>query len=208
MFSVSRFKDKVAVVAGAEHPLGVSLVRRLAGFGATVVAIGSDEGHLRALAAERPKRIEPLPLQIGGRDVLRLLQEAWADEPLDMYIDIFPLCEAMALAETRDVFSRSASLAAAFAPGIRAGRAQAILTFPQEGVGPADDRDARAAGFAAMVRHFDDKTAPGRFLGVAMLEQGCDWTGADCLSAGDAILMLCHPISRGVRPGSMVEWSA
>ena len=42
MFGVAKFKDQIVVIAGAEHPVGVSLVRRFAGFGAQVVAIGSD----------------------------------------------------------------------------------------------------------------------------------------------------------------------
>ncbi|WGW02744.1 hypothetical protein [Tropicibacter oceani] len=203
---MTRFKDKVAVIAGAEHPMGASLVRRLAGFGAKVVAIGTDEAQLRALAQHSPARIEPLAINMGQRDVLHLLQEAWAEEPLDIYVDLFPLCEAMSLAQTRDVFSRSAALAAAFAPGIRQGRASAVLAYPQGDGRPAPNRGTRAAGYAALVRHFAQQVDPGRFLGIEMRDEGCSWTGSECLSAGDCVLVLCHPVSRGLQSGSVVQW--
>ncbi|WP_425100621.1 hypothetical protein [Tropicibacter sp. S64] len=207
LFSVSRFKDKVAIVAGGELPLAQSLVRRLAEFGATVVALGDDAEILWRLARQYPGAVQTLTLGRGWREVLRLLQEAWAEEPIDLYIDLLPLAESHSLSETRDVFSRSAALASALLPGMRAGQAQAVLCFPQARAG-APNRGTRAAGYAGLVRHFNENCLPGRFLGLNFNDADCAWTDADCLSAGDAILMLCHPVSRGVQPGTVLAWTA
>ncbi|MFW2543991.1 hypothetical protein ACN2XU_15255 [Primorskyibacter sp. 2E107] len=204
---MSRFKDRIAVIAGADHPLGASLVRRLAGFGATVVALGSDEEAMLELAREFPGAVEPLVLRRGWREVVRRLQQAWEDEPVHLYIDLFPLGEAQSLSATRDLMQKSAALAAAFATGLRSGEARAVLGFAQ-GQSGAPNRGTRAAGYAGLVRHLDKACRPGRFLGLSLDDRTCSWTPDQCLSAGDTLLMLCHPVSRGVMPGTVVAWRA
>ncbi len=205
MFGVSRFRDKVAVIAGAEHPLGAALTHRLAAFGATVVAMGRSDDQLMALASPFPARIEPLALRPGRRDVLALLQEAWDDTPLDLYVDLTPLC-IEAEPGPSHAFARSAGLASALARGIAGGAARAVIAVPAVQADSAPDDQARAAGYAALVRRFAAETAPARFLGLRLPTQPT-WDAAACLSAGDAILMLCHPVSRGLQGGHVIDWA-
>lgn len=205
MFSVSRFKGQTVFVAGVEHPLGTALVRRLVGFGANVVALGDDEQALWRLARSCDGPVETLGLGRGWRDVLRILQECWTDEPVHLYLDLFPMTEASSLAETRDVFSRSAALAAALVQGLRAGKARAVICFPSA-QGGAPNRGTRAASYAGMVRHFGKESAPGRFHGLMVEDAGSNWSDAALVSAGDAVLMLCHPVSRGIKSGTVLNW--
>ncbi len=204
MFGVSRFNDKVAVVAGAEHPLGTSCVRRLARFGALVVAIGRNEAALLALAQDNPGRIEPLALRSGRRDILSLLQEAWADEPLDLYIDVMPLCSEDS---ARDDLARSAGVGSALVPALRLARGAAVMAIPVSTQSALPAAEAREAGYKALLKRFDQSARPARFMGLAMHTDRTDWDAATCLSAGDAALMLCHPISRGLRGGHCVAWA-
>lgn len=206
VFGVSRFRDKVAVIAGAEHPLATSLAQRLAEFGTTVVAIGASEERLQTLARARPERIEPLALRPGRRDVFALLQEAWDEEPVDIFMDLMPLCVTMETTASH-AFAQSAGIAAALARGIRNGQARAVVAVPAGGGDSAPEEQARAAGYEALVRRLAAETAPARFLGLR-LPVTQDWPVADCLSAGDAMMMLCHPVSRGLAAGSILDWAA
>ncbi|WP_136441573.1 hypothetical protein [Pacificoceanicola onchidii] len=203
---MSRFKGQTVFVAGVEHPLGASLTRRLVGFGANVVALGEEEEALWRLAQRCNGSVETLGLGRGWRDVLRILQDCWADEPVHLFVDLFPMAEATSMAETRDVFSRSAALAAALVHGMRAGEARAVLCFPAA-QGGTPNRGTRAASYAGMVGHFGKECAPGRFHGLKIEDAGNNWSDAALVSAGDAVLMLCHPISRGVKSGTVLNWA-
>ena len=200
LFGVAHFRGKVAFVAGAEHPLGVVLSRRLAGFGATVVALGSDERRLMALAETVPGRIEPLALRPGRRDVLELLQQAWAADPLDILIDVMPVTAGSS-------FSRSAGLAAAMAAGLRAAGGRAVMAIPLLPETASPDLQGLSAGYRALLRRFAEKGLPARFIGLGLPGPEHRWTGRAAMSAADAALMLCHPVSRALRPGSVVELS-
>lgn len=212
MFGVSRFKDRIAVISGGEHPLGGSLARRLASFGATVVVVGRDDQRLRDLARHAPDRIEPLALRPGRRDVLMLLREAWGDQPLDLYVDLTGLCpfgDQGAGEGLEFGFGLSAGIGAALVEGIRTGRADCVMAVPSTARGTPDtvETQARAAGFGALVRLFAGDVLPGRFLGLGLPAGRHDWTEACLLSAGDMVLMMCHPVSRGLVTGSVLEWS-
>ena len=202
---VSRFQGKVAVVAGAEHPLGASLCERLARFGTVVVAMGWCDDTLHQLAAKLPERIEPLALHQGRRDVLALLKEAWESEPLDIYMDLSPLCET---GQERQGFAASAGMAQALQSGMRAGKARGIMALPQSSARDTPEAQARTAGYAALMRRLARQAAPARLCGLSLRAEGHDWTVADCLSAGDLMLAMCHDITRGLHPGSIVEWSS
>lgn len=206
VFGVSRFKDRVAVIAGAEHPLGTSLVRRMAAFGATVVAIGQDEAQLYGLARELTGRVEPLALAPGRRDVLALLYDAWGDEPLDIYVDVMPLCTGTDLPDPAERFARSAGVAAALVRGIRQARAFAVMAVPLADTGAPPPEQARSAGYGAMMRRLSADCRPGRMVGLGLPGASDPWTDAACLSAGDAILALCHPVTRGLAGGQLLHW--
>lgn len=206
MFGVSRFKGRVAVIAGAEHPLAYSLARRLAGFGTTVVAIGLDNDALMALAQTAPARIEPLTLRTGRRDVLMLLKESWQDEAIDIYMDFMLLIDSARSESNANTFARSAGLGAALGAGLRNGEAMAVVGIPQVTDTSSVEAQAQQAGYAALVRRFSRECGPARFVGLSLPNRRKTWSDADCLSAGDMALMLCHPVSRGVSPGSVVDW--
>lgn len=208
MFGVSRFKGRVAVIAGAEHPLARLLCARLAAFGATVVAIGADADVLGDLALESPERIEPLPLDPMREDALDLLQEAWGEEPLDIYVDAAPLVPGLSGHSAPGAFHVSAGLAAALVPGLRAAQGRAVMCVPTYLDSAQPENLARSAGFRALMAQFSRDAAPGRFIGLSVPGHLSAWTDAANLSASDTIMMLCHPVSRGVRSGSMVDWAS
>lgn len=198
-------------MAGAEHPLGTALCKRLAGFGATVIAIGQDGVALRDLARTAPSTIEPLALRPGKRNVLTLLHEAWANQPVHIFVDLMALCppDDSGAAVVRDYgFGHSAGVAAALVGGIRAGRALCTMAVPRASGDPDPEAQARSAGFSALVRRFSTEATPGRFLGLGLPVDSFDWTAARIMSAGDTILMMCHPVSRGLANGSVLEWGA
>ena len=202
-------KEKLRWSPGAEHPLGVSLCQRLAGFGATVVAVGRSDETLMALARQAPRRIEPLVLRSGRRDVMDLLRESWADEPLDFYADLLPLAPDISEKIPHDLFALSAGMSAALLRGVRNGGALCVLAIPvpaAEGASAPEDH-AKAAGYTAMLKRFANQGVPGRHVGLRVLSRSRSWTPAQCISAGDMMLTLFHPVSRGVRNGSVIDWS-
>lgn len=206
MLGVSRFRNKVAVIAGAEHPIGAAMAARLAGFGATVIALGRDETKLRALATPNPKQIEPLALHAGWRDILPLLQEAWADQHIDIYVDIMPLMQVDTSLDASDGFAFSAGLAASLRRGLRAGKALSVLVVP--GSNPLDTARPAPDSYRALLQRFTKNNTMVRMVGVRMPRGKESWTRSEALSAGDTILMLCHPVSRGVKGGTVIDWDA
>ena len=196
-------------MSGAEHPLGVSLCGRLAEFGALVIAVGHDDQALQDLARKQPERIEHLVLRPGRRDVLGLLRDAWGGQPVDLFADLIglmPQRETPGDQPARRGFAQSAGVAAALAEGIRAGKAFCTLAIPQADGEPTPDQQARSAGCTALARSFSKDVSPGRLLGLRLPEMPFDWTDARLISAGDTILMMCHPVSRGLANGSVLEW--
>ncbi len=205
MLGVSRFQNKVAVVAGAEHPLGAALCTRLAGFGATVVAIGKDDLALRALASRHPNKIEPLAMHSGWRDILRLLKEAWEEQPINIYVDMLPLMGDGAAEDDPEAFARSAGLTAALKLGMIAGRTLGVVAIPTEN--EFTDGQSRQSGYSALLAQVSSEIQPARMLGVGLPVADKDWSHQKLVSATDTILMLCHPVSRGVKPGMVIDWT-
>ncbi len=203
MFGAGYFKGKVVAIMGAEHPLGSSLALRFSGFGATVIAIGEDEESLHGLARTNPEQIEPLALRSGRADVLGLLRDAWGDEPLDCYIDTSPISAERQKLQAPDIFAKSAGTAAALVRGIRNGQARAVLAMPAVSSASSPTETARHAGYTALVRQFGKECMPGRFCG-AEVPGDLEWSSEQCLSIGDAIMMLVHPVSRAVAQGTVI----
>ncbi|WP_121633731.1 hypothetical protein [Tropicibacter alexandrii] len=205
MFGVSRFKGKVILIAGAEHPVGASLSERLARFGARVVAVGWSDVALLDLAARSPSRIETLALSQGRRDVLELLRDAWGEEPLHGYIDLMPILESDRNLSARNAFDQSAGLARAMTLGLRAGHARAVMAIPQAS-GQAPEAEPHGAGHVALMQRIAEDIRPARLVGLSLPGPGFDWTEKACVSAGDTILTLSHDVSRGIRAGTVVDW--
>ena len=203
VFGVSRFSNKVAVIAGAEHPVAASLCRRMAGFGATVVAVGRDADALMAVARFDPKRIEPLALEGGRRDVLQLLREAWGDEPLDYYADFLPLCPGRVA--PHEVFAQSVGMGRALESGMRAGGALCMMALPVPG-DAYHENSFIAAGYDPLLKRMSEAVRPGRFVGLRLRQSEDAWRPEDCISAGDMVLTLFHPVSRGLKNGTIVDW--
>ncbi|MGH1414492.1 MAG: hypothetical protein ACRBB0_13440 [Pelagimonas sp.] len=202
---MSRFQNKVAVVVGAEHPLGAALCKRLAGFGATVVAIGHDDTGLRGVAKHDPARIEPLALHSGWRDILRLLSEAWADQPIHIYIDVMALSSDVSSGVLSEAFACSTGLTAALRSGLEAGKALGVVAVPTD----VDTTKVHGpkSSYRALLKRFSNGADPIRMLGVGLPGRDHHWAPQGLVSATDTVLMLCHPVSRGVKSGMVIDWT-
>lgn len=201
VFGVSAFDGRVVVVAGACHPLGRSLVRRLAGYGADVIAIDCDAEALRSLAQLDPVHIEALSLPLDDPDARAILMETWAHEPLFAMFDLSPLaCDPGQ--NLGAPIAAVSGLADALCAGLAAGRGRAILALPDAQQAP--DFARASAAFGAMVPELDAMLHPARLHGVRLKTGTRDWTEQQLTSSGDLVLALCHPVSRALVGGHVL----
>ncbi|MBV2360746.1 hypothetical protein KUH32_13240 [Thalassococcus sp. CAU 1522] len=182
-------------------------MQRLSTFGAAVVALGVRSAPLEALAHEMPNRVETLTLDSKPRTLFGVLSESWAANPLHIYLDLMPLIATAEASDPAPDIERSAHLAAALHDGLGSGRALGGFIF--EAVDPLAPTltVARGAGFAGLSSQIGKRARPARIAGLR-LSPVADWDRKALLSAGDAALMLCHPVSRGVAPGAVIDWQA
>lgn len=211
MFETSRFSEKLAVVAGAEHPLASALCQRLARHGAVVVAVGHDEDALDLLARKFPKQIEPLALRPGKRNMLELLEEAWGSEPLHFYADFLALRGGDG--DDAESFSQgdlagSLGVGRALKFGMQAGSALCVLVFhePDGPSAPDGEKPALAGGYRDILKRFSRRDSTARHVGLRLSHLPDDWAEADIVSAADMLLTLFHPATRGMCNGSVVDW--
>lgn len=85
----------LAVVTGAAGGIGEAVVRRLAGRGGTVVAVGRDAGRLDALASTLGPRVRPLALDVADGDAVR--EALGGLGPVDVLVANAGICETAAL---------------------------------------------------------------------------------------------------------------
>ncbi len=194
-------------MAGADNRLGGVLALRLARFGAIVVAIGKRSLPLRRLAERVPDRIDTLPLGATPEATLAALSEIWGDEALHLYIDAMPMGPEMIATPPAQAFAVSAALSGALTEGMRVGRARAVIVHPAR-QGDGAEGAARSAGYRALIKCLAADAAPARVLGLRLDVPSNGWSAASLTSAGDAALMLCHPVSRGLTPGRVIDWGA
>ncbi|MCR8547106.1 hypothetical protein M4578_04655 [Salipiger sp. P9] len=183
------------MLSGACHPLGRALARRLAGFGALVVAIDRRAEPLYALAKDAPQRIEPLALDLSSAAARGILAEAWEREPVHALYDLSALAGEAPLSVALE---RSAGILEALTPGLRAGRGRAVLALPGAG------KPALAAALAALLKDRDAALAPARLHGLRLPAGTEGWTEARCMSSGDLMLALTHPVTRGLAGGRVL----
>lgn len=197
LFGVSAFTGKVVLVSGAGHPLGRALVRRLASFGATVVAIDTEAKAMHGLAAQSPDRIETLALDLAQPEACMILGESWGVEPLHLVYDF------SALVGRNDgigrVAERSEGLLSSIAQGLRVGMGRAIVGLP------GDDDGAVSGMLAAMVRQWNATLVPAKLHGVIIPGATKHWTAARCTSSGDLMLALSHPVTRALAGGGVMK---
>ena len=208
MVSLSHFKDKTAVVLGAEHPLGAALVARLATFGAQVIAIAGSEAARPPLAAAAACRVVPLVLPYDQTANLEWLRDVSAETALHVYIDLTAVVPATAIVPRDVAFARSARVGAIVAAPLRRGAGRAVIGLPELPPDAPPGVSARQAGFAALLQGFAAGAAPARWLGLTLPGLPLGWGAADLTSAGDLVLMLCHPASRGLAGGQRLTWRA
>jgi hypothetical protein len=158
--------------------------------------MGADGDRLQALAGQMRGRVEPLAFGRQPDAVLAALEAAWGAEPVDVFIDVMPLCAVPAASDASDGIARSAKLARALLSGLRAGPAMAVMAIPHPPCG----------GYAALLARLDTRSRPGRVTGLGLPVGNDRWSRAGCLSAGDAVLALCHPVTRGIAGGQVIAW--
>ena len=87
----------------------------------------------------------------------------------------------------------------ALTPGLRAGRGRAVLALPGAG------KRALAAALAALLKDRDAALAPARLHGLRLPAGTGGWTEARCMSSGDLMLALTHPVTRGLAGGRVLS---
>lgn len=197
LFGVSAFTGKVVLVSGAGHPLGRALVRRLASFGAMVVAIDTEAKAMHGLAAHRPDRIETLPLDLADPEACLILGESWGVEPLHLVYDFSAL--ALRNDSIGKVAERSEGLLSSIAQGLRVGMGRAIVGLP------GDDDGAVSGMLGALVRQWNVALAPAKLHGVMIPQASRHWTATRCTSSGDLMLALSHPVTRALAGGGVLK---
>lgn len=181
MSALDFFLGKTVFVAGAGHPLGRSLCRRLSELGAQVIALDRSDVALAGLAPGAAHRIEPLIIDLADRASARSLREGWGEEPVDALFDLLPLSQPP---------DAVLGLFRALGPGLRAGHGRAVSLFPETADPATPLRVFRAAGWRAFLDALPLKDARHRVLG---LPENGPLTAADVTRLGDLSLMLCHP---------------
>lgn len=192
--------------AGACHPLGRAVVRRLAAFGAIVVAVDADERGLLDLARAQPDRIEPLALDPRCSARWADIAAAWGDEPLHLFLDLSLLAPDAARRMSRALADLEA-LATALEAGMRRGEARGVIALPVAGAGAGRAEVALASAARAVLADLAAWARPARLTAVALHPAG-PWDSARLTALGDAVLMLCHPVSRALAPGTVLACDA
>ncbi|MBS0122794.1 hypothetical protein [Thetidibacter halocola] len=192
--------EPVAVIGGAEHPVGRCLLERLVARGLRGVAIGADEECLMNIARAVGPMVDTLGLRPGRGALFTHLREAWGAMPVTVYVDLMALAETPE-AQGSERIARAAALAAALGQGIRAGSARGVIAVPR-----IEGSDAAPRSFEGLVRQLDSDLRPGRMLGLSFPPHP-DWTGAEIDSAADAILSLSENASRGLKGGVILSWN-
>ncbi|MFD1343934.1 hypothetical protein [Litorisediminicola beolgyonensis] len=181
-------------------------MRRLAGFGAIVVAVDADERGLLELARGHPDRIEPLALDPRCSARWADIAAAWGTEPLHVFLDMTLLAPEAATRMGRALADLDA-LTGALRAGLRRGQATGVIALPVPDRGAARAQVALAAAARAILPELATRSRPARLAGVE-IGTGGPWDADRLTALGDAVLMLCHPVSRAVVAGTVVSCEA
>ncbi|MFZ5961581.1 hypothetical protein ACOXXX_01390 [Thalassococcus sp. BH17M4-6] len=172
-------------------------MHRLAGFYATILAIDDAAPPLEELARAVPGWIEPLALALETTHAADVLTEAWGSEPVHLCIDLSALQTARSLVSRQ---RQLLGLAAALAQGLAAGAGRGIVAVPVAGPQDSADRVAESAALQAFVARMPGYADPARLIGLQIPMVRGNWSPARCVDVGDLVLMLGHPVSRGLAP--------
>ena len=200
---LSHFRDKTVLCVHASHILGQHITLRLAQLGATVVAIDPQSAALMRLARHFPNRIETLAIDVGNADTCKLLKSAWDHEPIHSLFDFSWLDGALQKGRLAELETQCA-LYDALAQGLVAGRAQMAVALPAlSKTSPIRDIATRSA-VASLIQQHSEQLDQCRVMGI---ELPFDLpTSDDALAEfSDALLMLCHPVSRALASGQVIS---
>lgn len=193
MSALGFFKGKTVVVAGATFPLGMSLCHRLADLNATVVAMDLDDVLLASIARHAPDRIETLAIDLGIRQAVQILREAWASEPVHCLVNLMPLSQS----------PKSVSgLFEALGPALAAARGRSVSLFPDGHPHRSAQHVFDAAGWRAFLEAVALDKVRHRVLSI---NRTAHMSPAQVTSLGDLALMLCHPASDALGDGSRLS---
>lgn len=200
-----RFEGRVAVVAGAEHPLAASLCRRIASEGGRVVALGRKHDLLLDVARDRPDLIQTLTLGGMPHNVVDLLKGSWNGEPLDCFIDCMLLTVAGDAAASREMIALSWGLTDALEGGLKTAEGCGVLVVPENFT--SSDSISGSISYDGLLNRFVNASGRGRRRAVRVLDAPETWTGADCLSAGDLVLSLFDGTEAENIDTRIVDWT-
>jgi len=190
------FAGKTILLLGAHTTLGHRLAIRLASAGALLVLTDLCVEPLDPLVRRFPNSVDSLPIQYYERAVLHRLAEQWAQEPLDLILNLAPL----RFPATPGLQSRLLNqISTAFAPTLARSGGSVVTVWqepkaPQDLMGQAQDGALRAAA---------------RVLSQRMAQQGARSTAvrlASRIDAGlatDAVLNLAGPSGVGFGPDAV-----
>tara|TARA_R110002072_G_scaffold301874_2_gene482712 strand:+ start:4856 stop:5455 length:600 start_codon:yes stop_codon:yes gene_type:complete len=89
--SLASVSSPTILVLSACQPPGAEIAKAFADARAHVIVMGGDAAGLTQIAARSPEQIEPLFINGGQVEALRLLGDAWGAEPIDLVINLMPL---------------------------------------------------------------------------------------------------------------------
>ncbi|MGJ8625319.1 MAG: hypothetical protein ACSHXB_00050 [Sulfitobacter sp.] len=115
---VSSSAATILVLSACQHP-GSQIAQAFADTDARVIVMGGDAAGLAQIAAGSPERIEPLFIQGGQIEGLRLLDRAWGKEPVDLVVNLMPLAYPHHISEQMRALS---TIMQTFGRGLFAGR--------------------------------------------------------------------------------------
>jgi NAD(P)-dependent dehydrogenase (short-subunit alcohol dehydrogenase family) len=188
------FKEKTAVVLGADCALGHRLAIKLAASQARVVLVDRKVDRLDPLVRRFPKQVDTLALSLSLSGTLEQFGSHWDREPLDVLINLFPLTRsADPSAQTRIL----QGVDQGFSKGLAAGKGVAMTVWraadcERDGVALHAQDGTLQAGTAALARSLRKAGARGTSLRLA--------ARVDPAEAVQTVLSLCGPAGVGLGP--------
>ncbi len=155
------------------------------------------------LSSHAPDRIETLAIDVGNADTCNLLKSAWGAEPIHGLFDFSWLGSGVQTGRLAEIEAHG-FLYDALAQGLVAGRAQISISLPAlSKTSPIRDIAARSA-VASLIQRHAEQLDQCRVLGIELPSE-LPTSDRALAEYSDALLMLCHPVSRALASGQVIS---
>lgn len=182
------FDGQTVLIAGAGCPAGPPLADRMSAAGARVIVMDRDEASVMKIAAQAPRQIEALRLDVTREDHCRYFGRIWEDEPIAALVHLQALRNP---ARPGQALRSIAMLSLALRAGLEAGTASATYLFDEQG--ESAESDAMRAAFCQIAPSLQRKLglSGAKVNGIALAgnEAETGWGpvfAAICVLAGQA----------------------